>query len=78
MHFSLTAECTFLPRGVQSYLLGRAFREEVPSAVGLATGVLHGFRVLCREVFFNHVLSFQTFQVVEGSSEYKLLYHDLV
>ena len=79
MHFSLTTECTFLPHGVQSYLLGRAFRQDVPSAVILANGVLHGLQVLCREVILDFLFFFLiTFQVVEGSSEYKLLYHGLV
>ena len=56
MHFSLTTECAFIPHGMQSYLLGQAFREETPPAVILANGVVHGLRVLSREVFFGPIL----------------------
>ena len=58
VHFSLTTECTFLPHGIQSYLLGQAFRQDVPSAVILANGVLHGLQVLCREVILDFLFFF--------------------
>jgi len=43
---------------MQSYLLGQAFRKETPPAVILANGVIHGLRVLSREVFFGSILLF--------------------
>ena len=61
MHFSLTTECAFIPPGMQSYLLGQAFRNETPPAVILATGVVHGIQILSHEVSLTSFFFVKTF-----------------